>query len=175
MNVAVFCSQYDVATEYMEAARSLAEDLALQGHVLVWGGADSGIMGLIARTAKASGGRIVGVIRATIRESAFDGADEMHIVDDVADMNAGLISRADTVIVLPGGIGTLHEVAEFLRMRKNRLHGKTTHILNTGGFYDGFAAQWRRMGDEGFVERDVIESVTFHSDPHALVRALSDA
>lgn len=173
MTVAVFCSQYDVATEYMDAAKGLAQGIAENGHVLVWGGADSGMMGLIAHTAKASGGRIIGVIRDDIKETAFSGADEMHIVTDVAGMNAGLISRADAVVVLPGGIGTLHEVTEFLRMRKNGLHTKMTHVLNTNGFYDGFASQWRRMGDEGFITRDVYASLGFYLSPHDLVEALS--
>jgi uncharacterized protein (TIGR00730 family) len=172
MNIAVFCSQYDVADTYMDAAAKLAKGLAENGHTLVWGGADSGIMGLIARTAKASGGRVIGVIRDNIKNTAYEEADEMHIVPDVAGMNAGLIERADAVVVLPGGIGTLHELTEFLRMRKNRLHAKETHVLDTDSFYAGFAAQWQRMGDERFIDPDVIGSVRFHAEPAVLVQAL---
>ena len=173
MNVTVFCSQYDVAEGYMSAAEDLARRLGEGGHSLVWGGARTGMMGLVARTVQSVGGRAIGVIRAEIDDQIYDGADEMHVVSDVAAMNAGLIERGDAFIVLPGGIGTLHELTELLRMRKNRKHAKNVLVLNTDGFYEGMRVQLERMGKEGFIVPDVIGSVRFASTPEELMGFLS--
>ena len=112
MNIAVFCSQYDVAEKYKDVAATFARLIAKQGHSLVWGGADEGLMGLIAHTAQDGGAKVIGVIREKIKHKAYKNADEMIIVKDAKEMNIGLIERGDVIIVLVGGIGTLNELTE---------------------------------------------------------------
>lgn len=165
MRIAVFCSQYDVAEKYRFAATTLAQLIADQGHSLVWGGADEGLMGLIARTAKRGGSRVIGVIREQIKSKAYKNADEMIVVKDAKEMNLGLIERGDAIVVLPGGIGTLNELTEVLRMVKNGLLDKCIAVVNTNKFYAGFKQQLQKMHDEGFLSDDVMQSVYFAHTP----------
>jgi len=165
MNIAVFCSQYEVAEKYKQAAESVARHIAEKGHALVWGGADEGLMGLIATTAKRGGARIIGVIREPIKGKAHAEADEMHVVPNAYEMNIGIINRSDAVIALPGGIGTLNELTELIRMNKNGQHAKLVVFVSTDGFYDGFKNQLERMGDEGFVKKEVLDYVHFAATP----------
>ncbi len=174
MNITVFCSQYDVAEKYMQDAESFARLLGEHGHAIVWGGARTGMMGLVAKTTQRAGGRAIGVIREEIGDEIYADADEMHVVADVAAMNQGLIARGDTFVVLPGGIGTLHELTELLRMRKNKRHTKDVIVLNTDGFYDGIRMQLERMGREEFIVKDVVNSVHFADTPNAALALLSD-
>lgn len=165
MNIAVFCSQYDVAEKYKSAAVALSRLIGEQSHSLVWGGADEGLMGVIARTAQDGGAKVIGVIREKIKDKAYKNADEMIIVKDAKEINLGLIERGDVISVLAGGVGTLNELTEVLRMRKNGLLNKPTVIINTDNFYDGFKKQLQKMHDEGFLSGDVMKSVYFAATP----------
>lgn len=165
MNVAVFCSQYDVAEKYRIVAETLARLIAERKYTLVWGGADEGLMHVISDTAKRGGSRVIGVIREPIKAKAKKDADEMHVVPNAYEMNLGIISRSDAVVALVGGVGTLNELTELIRMNKNGQHAKPIIFVNTDGFYDGLKAQLERMGDEGFVKKSVMESVYFATTP----------
>src|SRR3989344_5766610 len=105
MNICVFCSQYDVAEKYKKAAETLARLIGERGHTLVFGGCNTGLMGVVAETAKKGGSRVVGVIRERIKDKAYKEADEMIVVKDSKEMNQGLIERAGALVILVGGIG----------------------------------------------------------------------
>ncbi len=174
MNIAVFCSQYDVAEKYKKATETFAHLIAEHGHTLVWGGGDEGLMHIIADTAHSEGARVVGVIREGIKSKAYKNADEMIVVKDAKEMNLGLIERGDVVVVLVGGIGTLNELTEVLRMKKNGLHNKPTVVVNTDNFYEHFKEQLDRMNAEGFITKEVMGSVHFADTPQDAMRYIEE-
>lgn len=165
MNICVFCSQYDVAEKYQNAARELAALIGKGRHTLVFGGCNTGLMGVVAETAKKEGARVVGVIRERIKDKAYKDADEMIIVKDSNEMNRGLIERADALVVLVGGIGTLNELTEVLRMVKNGLLEKPIAVVNTNDFYKNFKLQLQKMHEEDFLTEKVMSSVRFAETP----------
>jgi len=165
MKIGVFLSQYDVAGKYTVVVESFATELAKRGHGLVFGGCDEGLMHVLAMTAHKGGAKVIGVIRAPIRHKAYKDADEVVVVDDAHKMNLGLIERSDVIVVLVGGIGTLNELTEIIRMKKNGEQDKLVIIVNTDRFYDGLKQQLQRMNAEGFVRDDVMASVRFADTP----------
>lgn len=169
MNIAVFLSQYDVGDKYAVVVKEFALLIAKNRHTLVFGGGDEGLMHVLADTAHRNGARVAGVIRAAIKEKAYKDADEIVVVANAREMNLGLISRADVIVVLVGGIGTLNELTEIMRMKKNGEQDKPTIIVNTGGFYDGLKQQLERMSNEGFIRGDVVKSVIFVNTPHEAI------
>jgi hypothetical protein len=68
--------------EYADAAKSLGELLAERGCTLVYGGAKVGLMGVLADSALAAGGRVVGVIPEGLlaREVAHRKLSELRVV-----------------------------------------------------------------------------------------------
>ncbi len=170
MNISVFLSQYDVDGKYQAVTEELGRGIAAGKHTLVWGGIREGLMGLIAETVHENGGRTIGVIRAAIQDRAYKQADEMHVVADTREMNRGLIERASVIVVLAGGIGTLNEWSDIVRMKKNGEQDKTTIVVNTNGFYDGLKIQLERMFTEGFLREDVMRSVHFADTPGEAMR-----
>jgi len=165
MNIAVFLSQYDVAGKYAGVVKALGKSIAERKHTLIFGGCNEGLMHVIAQTVHDGGAKVIGVIRAPIAHKAYPEADETYVVEDAHEMNVGIIERADCIIVLAGGIGTLNELTAIVRMKKNAEHDTKTVIVNTGGFYDGLKAQLERMHAEGFLREDVVQSVHFVSTP----------
>ncbi|MFF3055251.1 TIGR00730 family Rossman fold protein [Streptomyces sp. NPDC057909] len=151
MKICVFLSAADLGEHYTRPARELAELLGKGGHTLVWGGSDTGLMKVVADGVRETGGRLVGVSVTFLREWARQDADEMVFADDLAERKALLLARADAVVVMAGGLGTLDEVTEILELKKHGLHDKPVVLLNTAGFYDGLTLQLRRMEEEGFL------------------------
>lgn len=151
MKICVFLSAADLDEHYTRPARELAELLGKGGHTLVWGGSDTGLMKVVADGVRETGGRLVGVSVTFLREWARQDADEMVFADDLAERKALLLARADAVVVMAGGLGTLDEVTEILELKKHGLHDKPVVLLNTAGFYNGLTLQLRRMEEEGFL------------------------
>lgn len=173
MNIAVFLSQYDVANKYTVVVETLARLIAKHKHTLVFGGGDEGLMHVLADTAHRNGAFVIGVISARMRDIRYKDADEMHVVKDSHEMNLGLIARADAVVVLTGGIGTLDELMALVRMKKNGEQDKPTIVVNTDHFYDGLKQQLQRMTDEGFLKKEVMDSVYFANTPEEAMEYIS--
>ncbi|MEV0534990.1 TIGR00730 family Rossman fold protein [Kitasatospora sp. NPDC050463] len=165
MNITVFCSAYSLDDRYTAPAAELARLLGEGGHTLVWGGSHAGLMGLLADGVKAAGGRLVGVSVELLRHKAYEGADELITTADLAERKAQLLMRADAVVVLVGGLGTLDEVTEVLELKKHALHDKPVIVLDTEGFYAGLRTQLERMDAEGFLPRPLGELIGFADTP----------
>ncbi|MEU4091863.1 TIGR00730 family Rossman fold protein [Streptomyces sp. NPDC026673] len=164
MNICVFLSAADLEPRYTEPARQFAELIGKGGHTLVWGGSDVGLMKVMADGVQEHGGRLVGVSVEFLAAKARKGADEMVIAADLAERKAELLARADAVVVMVGGTGTLDEATEILELKKHGLHTKPVVLLNTAGFYDGLREQFRRMDEEGFLPLPLAELVFFAED-----------
>ncbi|MGV9265603.1 LOG family protein [Kitasatospora sp. NPDC003701] len=165
MNITVFCSAFSLDERYTAPAADFARLLGEGGHTLVWGGSHAGLMGLLADGVKAAGGRLVGISVELLRHKAYEGADELITTADLAERKAQLLMRADAVVVLVGGLGTLDEVTEVLELKKHALHDKPVIVLDTEGFYAGLRTQLERMDAEGFLPRPLGELITFADTP----------
>jgi uncharacterized protein (TIGR00730 family) len=164
VHICVFLSAADLDERYTRAARQFAELIGKRGHALVWGGSDAGLMKVVADGVRESGGRLVGISVAFLRDWARKDADEMVIAKDLAERKALLLARSDAIVVLAGGLGTLDEATEILELRKHGLHDKPVVLLNTAGFYDGLILQLRRMEAEGFLPVTLAELVFVADD-----------
>ena len=125
MRIAVFCgSSRRSDSRFDPLARALGTEIARRGHTLVYGGGRTGLMGAVADAALAAGGRVEGVIldRFIVDDVHHRELDVLVTVDDMRARKAGLDERADAFVALPGGYGTLEELAEILSLRKLGLH-----------------------------------------------------
>ncbi|TSB24066.1 TIGR00730 family Rossman fold protein [Streptomyces sp. NBC_01525] len=164
MNICVFCSAADLDDRYVTPARQFAELIGKGGHSLVWGGSDTGLMQVMADGVQETGGRLIGVSVEFLAHKARSGADEMVVTRDLAERKAQLLERADAIVIMVGGTGTLDEATEILELRKHGMHTKPVVLLNTAGFYDGLKAQFQRMEAEGFLPLPLTELVFFAED-----------
>lgn len=164
MHITVFCSAADLDERYTRPARAFAELIGRAGHTMVWGGSDTGLMKVMADEVEAAGGRLAGVSVDFLAHKARPGVDEMVVARDLAERKAALLERADGVVVMVGGLGTLDEATEILELKKHGLHGKPIVVLNTEGFYDGLRSQLIRMDAEGFLPVPLTSLVHFADD-----------
>jgi uncharacterized protein (TIGR00730 family) len=139
----VFCgSNFGRRPEYSAAVRQLAQALVAADIDVVYGGARVGTMGLLADSALEAGGRVIGVIPSVLvdAEIAHGGLTELHVVGSMHERKARMAELSDGFIALPGGLGTLDELAEIITWSQLGLHDKPTGLLNVAGYYDDLLA-----------------------------------
>ncbi len=151
MNICVFCSANDLEAKYTAPAKEFARLLAKNGHALVWGGSDYGMMNLVASAVQKNGGKITGISVEFFKEKARKNADEMVIAKDLGERKATMLVRSDAVVMMVGGIGTLDEATEIIALKKIGKHNKPIVVLNTDNFYEGLKIQLERMEKEGML------------------------
>jgi len=172
----VFCgSSSGSRPVYAEAARQMGEALVARDITLVFGGGRVGLMGEIARTVLASGGRVVGVIpRALLRkEIVYEDLTELHVVDSMHERKALMAERSDGFIAMPGGFGTFEEYCEVLTWSQLGFHHKPVALLNVAGYFDGLLALFEHAVAEGFVRPQHRSLTLAESDPMALLDRLA--
>jgi uncharacterized protein (TIGR00730 family) len=171
----VFCgSKSGNRPVYAEAAVQLARGLAERNLGMVYGGATPGLMGLIADTALAAGGEVVGVIpdRMVTREIAHKGLTALHVVQSMHERKALMMDLADAFVALPGGYGTLDEVSDVATWSQLRLIDKPCGLLNVEGFFDPLAAYLDHAVHEGFLKPEHRALVFAESDVEDLLDRL---
>jgi uncharacterized protein (TIGR00730 family) len=153
-SVCVFCGSRNGANPaYGEAAEKLGAALARDGVELIYGGGSVGLMGQVAAAASAHGGRVVGVIPRFLlpREGALDVIDELIVVDTMHERKMIMFERSDAFVALPGGIGTLDELAEQLVWAQLGRHAKPIVLADVNDFWRPLLQVFATMRDEGFL------------------------
>lgn len=139
--------------EYLRVASELGERLAHAGIGVVYGGGNSGLMGAMARSALAAGGEVIGVFpRIFDRKVLEPGLTKLHMVETMHERKALMEKLADAFVAMPGGFGTLEEIAEAVTFAQLKLHDKPCFLLNAKGYFDPFLAFLGKAVEEGFME-----------------------
>ena len=153
--VCVFCgSSSPDDPRYADATRALGTVLADGGIELVYGGGQVGLMGVLADAALDRGGRVTGVIPVGLfsKEVGHTGLTELHEVATMHERKQLMYDLADGFIALPGGLGTLDELAEVVTWAQLGLHRKPVALLDVDAFWDPLVAQLDRMVDVGLLK-----------------------
>ena len=153
-SICVYCGSSDGHDpRFVETARTLGAAMAKAGVRLVYGGGNGGLMGEMARAVFAGGGQVSGVIPQFLvdKEKLFADAQDITIVDNMHERKRIMFDKADAFVSLPGGIGTLEELAEQLTWVQLEQHGKPVLIADIGGFWKPLLHLFAHMNEQGFL------------------------
>ena len=174
--VCVFCgSSTPEDRRYRDAAQSLGWLLAASGIDLVYGGGRVGLMGQLADAALADGGRVIGVIPVGLfsREIGHTGLTQLHEVASMHERKQLMYDLSDAFIALPGGLGTLEELAEVATWSQLGLHRKPIALLDVDDFWDPLVAQLDRMVTVGLLKPANRELISRTRSPDEALRVLA--
>jgi len=160
---------------YADAARELATLVAQRGMGIVYGGGKVGLMGVIADTALAAGGEVIGIMPQALidREIGHRGVTELKVVDSMHERKALMAELADAFVAVPGGIGTLEELIEVYTWSQLGIHHKACGVLNVNGYYDALAAFLDRAVDSEFLRREHRATLSVADTAEDLLAALA--
>lgn len=152
--ICVYCassSQVDAA--YFEAAEALGKILAENNKELIYGGGQRGLMGKIADTVLASGGKVTGIIPRFMCEVEWNhtGLTELILVETMHERKELMARMTDAVVALPGGCGTLEELLEVITWKRLGIFTRPIIICNIKGYFDPLIDMLNRTVDENFM------------------------
>lgn len=176
MRICVFCgSAAGFDPVFAEAARELGSLMAAQNFTLIYGGGNVGLMGIVADAVLSSTGKVIGVIPGFLaaREVAHTGLTELIVTDSMHERKRRMADLADAFIALPGGWGTLDELAEILTWKQLGLVKAPVGLLNTDHFFDPLLIQMEKMVSHGFLGGTQFQYLQVASQPDQLLARLA--
>ena len=174
----VYCaSSRKVNKKYFDATIRLADELLSRKAKVLYGGGAVGLMGALADRYIEKGGAIKGIIPEFMVkvEWAHPKITDMHIVHDMHERKKKLIENTDVVIALPGGTGTLEELAEVITLKRLGKFTKPILLLNIDGFYNSLDDFLRKMADEHFLSKDHLNMWQIINDPKDFWTAIENS
>ena len=138
MKICVFCSANEqIDPDFFVMTEELGKWAADNGHSIVYGGVNEGLMECVAKAAKTAGARTIGVVPAKVEIGRTSDYVEIEIpCDNLTDRKQLMMDQSDVFIALPGGIGTLDEVFTVAASATIGYHHKPVILYNMKGFWN---------------------------------------
>ncbi|MBR2236000.1 MAG: TIGR00730 family Rossman fold protein [Prevotella sp.] len=177
MKLCVFCSaNQQIDPDFFDKARELGVWAAKNGHSIVFGGHDAGLMHSVSKAAKQAGGMVIGVVPRVIEQMGrLSPWLDVHIpTEDLSDRKSLMMAQSDAFIVMPGGIGTLDELFTVASAATLGYHDKPIILYNIKGFWDSLIACLDDLHQRGVTRkqwRTYIQVATTLEELEALLAA----
>jgi uncharacterized protein (TIGR00730 family) len=138
---------------FAAAAEELGAALARRRIGMVYGGGDVGLMGIAADAALAHGGEVIGVITDFLvgKEVGHPLLTELRVTATMHERKAVIADLSDGFIALPGGFGTIDEIAEMLTWDQLGLQAKPIVFLDIDGYWEPLLAMFDQAVAAGFL------------------------
>ncbi len=164
MNIVVYLgANFGNKEKFIEEAKSLGAFIANSGNRLVYGGSKSGLMGVLAKSALANDGEVIGVEPKEFIAQGFEqeGITELIVCDNISERKSKMMELGDAFIAFPGGTGTLEEISEVIaRVALGQKNAKCI-FLNIDGFYDPMKELFSNMLKVNLSTNDKLKNVYF--------------
>ena len=173
--IAVYCgSKIGLSDAYQVMARELAMTLVDERVELVFGGGKVGLMGVLADTVLAHGGKVTGVIPSglDIDEVVHKDLTELVKVSGMHQRKAMMLDLADAFIAMPGGIGTMDEIFEAWTWGQLGIHTKPVGLLNVEGYFDSLVEYLSTMVRQGFLSQKHHDRLYISESPSDLLEKM---
>ncbi|MDD4993217.1 MAG: TIGR00730 family Rossman fold protein [Paludibacter sp.] len=176
--ICVYCAaSTKIKPQYFEATARLGKILADAELSVVFGGGSSGLMGQLADSILAAGGKITGIIPQFMCDENWhhDELTELIVVETMHERKQKMAMMADAVIALPGGCGTLEELLEVITWKQLGIFTKPIVIVNMDGYYDDLIAMLHRAVEEQFMRDEHKRMWEVVSTPEEVLSAIQNS
>lgn len=157
MKICVFCSaNKQIDPEFFTMTEELGKWAAENGHTIVYGGVNQGLMECVAKATKEAGGHTIGVVPMIVEKTGrlSDFVDVEIPCDNLHDRKQLMEDQSDVFIALPGGLGTLDEIFTIVASATIGYHQKMVILYNMKGFWNNLIALLDDLQDKGMVRGD---------------------
>ena len=174
-NISVFCGAHEGNNpRYAEDAKKIGEILAAKGINVVFGGGNVGLMKIVSDAALDNGVDAIGIGLESLHnlELVNPRLKNQIITITLLDRKDEFMKRSDAFIVLPGGVGSLDELAEIMANNQLGLINKPVGLLNTEGYYDHLLAWMKKAVEEDFITQANFNDLIVSSSCEDLVNLI---
>lgn len=166
-NIGVFTSASNQLDPfYYNVAAELGSYLAKEGHHIIYGGANIGLMGSLAKSALDQNGRVTGVFPRSLvtREIACPNLTELIYTDGLHERKKIIYEMSDLFITMPGGFGTLDETFEVLTWNQLGHFDKPLYFYNANNFFNELMQFIKKLEIQKFIKvYDNIHAASFNN------------
>ena len=152
MKIGVFCSaNQQIDPDLFEITKEFGQWAAKEGHTIVFGGVNCGLMECVAKAAHDAGGKTIGVVPRIIEQGGrlSDYVDEKIMCDNLSDRKQLMLDQSDVFVALPGGIGTIDEIFTVAASATIGYHQKPVILYNMKGFWDDLVSLLDNLQSKG--------------------------
>jgi len=177
MKVCVFCgSSMGNSPVYRNAAKVVAEYFVKHNISLVYGGANVGIMKILADVMLENKREVIGIMPRMLieKEVAYFDITKMIEVNTMAERKDKMLELSDAFIALPGGFGTLDELSEILTFNQLRITDKPMGILNVNGYFDYLLKFFDHAVETGYVRQEHRNNLIVANDIETLLIKMNE-
>lgn len=172
-NICVFaggsCSKKN-EHHYYTVAYETGKLLATAGYTVVSGGG-MGLMNETLRGCAESGGETIAVLLENRPKSAFISKEFSY--PRIRLRQQKLIALGDAYIAIPGGIGTLYEILEIIELKRMLDVSRDTPLIVIDSYYNPLKKMIHNGYTDGFIQKEIMELVTFVKHPAQAVDILN--
>ena len=174
--ICVFCgSSMGNNEEFRRAAKRVGKYFVNNNIGLVYGGADVGLMKILADEILAGGKEVIGVMPHLLIEKEVEhkGISKLIEVESMGERKEKMVEISDAFIAMPGGFGTFDELIEVLTYNQLRISDKPVGILNVDGYFDKLLQFFDHAVDSGFVRKEHRNNLIVSSNIEELVEKMN--
>ena len=157
MKICVFCSaNQQIDPDFFTMTEALGKWMAENGHSLVYGGVNQGLMECVAKAVKEAGAMTIGVVPMKVEDTGrrSDYVDVEIPCDNLSDRKQLMMDQSDVFIALPGGLGTLDEVFTIAASATIGYHQKPVILYNMKGVWNELIALLDDLQAKGMIRGD---------------------
>ena len=174
--ICVFCgSSMGNNENFRIAAKQVGEYFVNNNIGLIYGGADVGLMKILADEVLEGGKEVIGIMPHLLIEKEVEhkGISRLIEVESMAERKEKMVELSDAFIALPGGFGTFDELLEVLTFNQLRISDKPVGILNIDGYFDKLLQFFDHAVDSGFVRQEHRNNLILSSNIEELVEKMN--
>lgn len=140
----------------MDAADQLGAYFAQNGITCINGAGSEGLMGALNDSVLKNEGKTIGIIPRFMVDAGWchPNLSEVIITETIHERKFKMAEMADAIIALPGGIGTLEELAEIITWKQLGLYNGSIIIINTDGYYTPLLEFLGQMFEKKFMSTE---------------------
>ena len=175
MKVCVFCaSSAEIDPIYMQMATRLGQLLAENSITCINGAGNQGLMGALNNAILRHGGEVIGIIPQFMVDNDWchSSLTDLIITDTMHERKMQMTSMSDAVIALPGGFGTLEELAEIITWKQLGLYNNPVIIVNCNNYYDSLLAFFDKIVSEKFMPASHRETWQVVNNPETAIQLI---
>ena len=174
-NISIFCGAHEGTNpNYALEAKKITALLSKKGVDVVFGGGNVGIMKIISDEAKDNNSKVTGITMESLHnlELTNPRIDDLVVTHSLLERKDEFMKRSDAFLVLPGGVGSLDELAEILASNQLGIINKPVGLLNTDGYYDHLIAWFEKAVDEGFITQANLDELIITDNCEEMVERI---
>ena len=177
LNIGVFCgSRKGDNNEYANLVKRLSNWIGKNKYNIVYGGTNTGLMKILVKEASKYDIKIFGIVPEYLSTSIGEKqlSTDLILTKNLEKRKNQFIERSDCFIALPGGIGTLNEIFDFIVKKELKETNKKIFLINDNNFWDPLLKLISHIVNNGFLNKNVFKSLIHISSLEDCFKKIKD-